>query len=164
MRFHFYMLVPILALALLPLVATADDPASRVSAPAQGSGPLERGRMIVYVPGVLVPQDALFDLGPLEGLGGVLLEGNLRLAGRIDYQAGNITAGIFQSTGRGKVLVTLPFTEHATVINGSVKMTDETGASHIYKPGDSYLMKQGTKILWEQEAPLLQKSFLNIVE
>jgi hypothetical protein len=132
---------------------------------SQGETMLVKGQMIVYVPGILVPQEELISLGPPEGLGGVILEGSAELSGRIDYQAGALTAGIFQAKSEKlKVRITMPFTEHGTIINGVFRMTDETGQTHVFKPGDSYLLKQGTVVVWDQFSPILQKSFFNVVE
>lgn len=118
--------------------------------------------MIVYVPSDPLPESE-FTFLPPEALGGEVLEGDLRIGVRVDYQEGNLTGGIFAAFGQGRALVTLPFTEHATVFYGTVTMTDETGQRHVYRPGDSYLIHQGTQILWEQNCPVLQKSFFNIM-
>lgn len=126
--------------------------------------PLQKGRMIVYVPGQRVPESELIPLGTPEAEGGEILEGNISLSGRIDYDVGNIMGGIFESRGAGKARVTLPRTEHATVIYGQVKMTDESGRVHVFREGDSYLMKRGTVIVWEQTCEILQKSVCNIRE
>lgn len=101
------------------------------------------------------------DLGPPEGLGGKVLEGTPRISARVDYQADGMMAGIFEST-TGKVEVTFPFTEHATILEGEVKITDSSGAAHTHAPGDSYLIRQGDVVLWEVRGPRVRKSFFNI--
>ena len=73
------------------------------SGPAQAQ-PLERGKMIVYRAGEKVPQAELQDLGPPEGLGGTVLEGDPKISARIDYAQGNLLGGVFQAT-RGTVLI-----------------------------------------------------------
>src|SRR5439155_8225070 len=88
--------------------------------------PLQKGKMIVYRAGEKVPQSELQDLGPPEGLGGMVLEGDPKISARIDYAAGNLLAGVFQAT-RGTVLIHFPFTEHATILTGEVQLTDEWG-------------------------------------
>lgn len=64
----------------------------------------------------------------------------------------------------GVLRVTYPFTEHATVLVGWMRITDENGKSDLYGPGDSYFIAQGTTVLVEVNTSILQKSFLNIVE
>jgi uncharacterized cupin superfamily protein len=125
---------------------------------------LSKGKMIIYVPGTHVSDEDFVPLGSPEQAGGQMLEGNLQLHGRIDYAVGNVTCGIFQCKGIGKAKVTIPVTEHATILYGDVVMTDETGKRHHFREGDSYLMKQGTTVIWEQSAPILQKSFFNLRE
>jgi uncharacterized cupin superfamily protein len=95
-----------------------------------------------------------------------VLSGTVLLKGRIDYSSGPVTGGIFQSqcTDQFKVRITMPFTEHGTVIHGVFVLTDESGQQHIFKPGDSYLIQQGSVVVWEQNDPLLQKSFFNVVQ
>jgi uncharacterized protein len=119
--------------------------------------------MIVYTLGQLVPESELIPLGTPEDLGGTVLEGDIELKGRIDFAANGMTAGIFQATTQHGVraLVHMPFTEHGTFIHGIVTLTDELGNSHIYRPGDSYFIQQGSNILWEQRVPIVQKSFFN---
>jgi uncharacterized cupin superfamily protein len=117
-------------------------------------------QMIVYRAGEKVPESQLVDLGPPEGLGGIVLEGDPKISARIDYAEGNLLAGVFQAT-RGKVLIYFPFTEHATILNGEVDLTDEWGNSARLGAGDSYLITQGTIILWEVRGERVQKTFFN---
>lgn len=117
--------------------------------------------MLVYAKGPLTDSPALVDLGPPEGLGGKVLEGTPKIAARVDYQADGMMAGIFEST-TGKIEVTFPFTEHATILEGEVQITDSSGTSHTYTPGDSYLIRQGDVVLWEVRGPRVRKSFFNI--
>ena len=84
-----------------------------------------------------------------------------RISARVDYQADGMMAGIFECT-TGKVEVTFPFTEHATVLEGEVKITDSSGIAHTYAPGDSYLIQQGDVVLWGVRGPRVRKSFFNI--
>ena len=120
-------------------------------------------QMIVYRAGEKVPESELVDLGPPEGLGGIVLEGDPKISARIDYAAGNLLAGVFQAT-RGEVQIHFPFTEHATVIEGAVTLTDETGQTVRLGPGDSYLIQQDSSILWRVMQSFVQKSFFNVVE
>lgn len=117
--------------------------------------------MLVYAKGPVADASALVDLGPPEGLGGKVLEGKPRISARVDYQADGMMAGIFECT-TGKVEVTFPFTEHATILEGEVEITDSAGNSHTYAVGDSYLIQQGQVVLWHVRGPLVRKSFFNI--
>src|SRR5438128_441575 len=127
-----------------------------------GSG-AATAQMIVYRAGEKVPESELADLGPPENLGGTVVSGDPKISARFDYGDGIATAGVFQAT-RGDVLIDFPFTEHATVIEGAVTLTDETGQTVRLLPGDSYLIKQDSLILWHVARSFVQKSFFSVVE
>ena len=135
----------------LAVGAIARFPGAAVAAPL---------RMIVYRAGEKVPETELFDLGPPEGLGGTVLEGDPKISARIDYAAGHLLAGVFQAT-RGTVLIHFPFSEHATILSGEVELTDEWGNSAHLGAGDSYFITQGSVILWEVRGARVQKTFFN---
>jgi hypothetical protein len=120
-------------------------------------------KMIVYSPGPIRDTSAFVSLGSADSLGGKVLEGEVKVFGRIDFSAGGMTAGLFMAT-RGKVEIHFPFTEHATILEGEVTITDESGQSHTYKPGDSYFIKQGQVVIWDVKGERVIKSFFNIVE
>lgn len=117
--------------------------------------------MLVYEPNMRVADEELVDLGDPAGLGGQVLEGSPRISARIDYQEDGMMAGIFEAT-TGKVLIHFPFTEHATIIEGEVKLTDEAGQTHTFRRGDSYFIQQGQVIVWDVRVPRVRKSFFNI--
>lgn len=117
--------------------------------------------MIVYQPNTVTPDADLVDLGPPEELGGKVLDGSPRISARIDFNSQGMVAGIFEAT-RGKVEVHFPFTEHATILEGEVTITDETGQSHTYRPGDTYFIKQGQVVIWDVPGERVRKSFFNI--
>jgi uncharacterized cupin superfamily protein len=119
--------------------------------------------MIVYSPGPIRDMSPFVSLGPPEGLGGKVLQGKPEIFARVDFSANGMTAGLFMST-RGRIEVTFPFTEHATMLEGEVTLTDQTGQTHTYKPGDSYFIKQGSVVIWEVKGERVIKSFFNIVE
>ena len=121
------------------------------------------GPMVVYRAGDEIPQSQLTDLGSPESLGGTVLSGDPKLSGRIDYQDGPATAGVFQAT-RGDAQIRFPFTEHATVVEGAVILRDEAGQTHRLDPGDSYLIKQDSSIFWHVAKAYVQNSFFNGVE
>ncbi len=117
--------------------------------------------MLVYQPNTASPDAEFIDLGAPEALGGKVLEGAPRITARIDFNHDGMLAGIFEAT-TGKVEVTFPFTEHATILEGEVAITDETGQTHTYRPGDSYFIKQGQVVIWDVQGPRVRKSFFNI--
>lgn len=100
------------------------------------------------------------DLGDPASLGGTVLQGAPRLTARIDYQEGGMMAGVCEVT-TGTVRIDFPFTEHATILEGEVRITDESGRAHTYRPGDSYLIREGQVVLWEVAGPRIRKSFFN---
>lgn len=105
----------------------------------------------------------LAPLGPPEALGGKVLEGTPEISARIDFRDRGMMAGIFAAT-TGKVEIHFPFTEHATIVEGEVTLTDQAGNSHTYRPGDSYFIQQGAVIIWDVEVPRVVKTFFNITE
>jgi uncharacterized protein len=119
--------------------------------------------MIAYVPHTSIADAEFASLGDPEGLGGKLIQGLPKLSARIDYQKDVMAGGIFEAT-TGIVEVHMPFTQHATVIEGEVTITDELGTSHTYKLGDTYLIKQGQVIIWEVSVQRVRLSFLTVVE
>src|SRR5262249_23250750 len=127
-------------------------------------GPTDHpGPMTIYERGEMIPESEMFDLGDPANLGGKVLSGDPKISARIDYAGGGMLDGVFQAT-RGQVLITYPFSEHATVRHGEVTLTDEGGASYKIKPGDAYLVKQGSNITWDVKGSRVQKSFCNLVE
>jgi uncharacterized cupin superfamily protein len=117
--------------------------------------------MLIYQPEQAIDDSSLVDLGAPSDLGGRVLEGDPKISARIDYQANGMTAGIFEAT-TGKVEINFPFTEHATIVEGEVIITDEDGKTHTYKPGDTYFIKQGQVVIWDVRGPRVRKSFFNI--
>lgn len=117
-------------------------------------------QMILYRAGVTVPASELMDLGDIGAIGGEILEGNPAASARFDYFVPGYSGGVFQVT-RGTIRVTYPFTEHATILNGVVRIRDEHGNEDVLSAGDSYLITQGSTILVEVLTPKLQKSFYN---
>ena len=148
--------------ALLPVVVAGACVFFAVPAPASASS-VEKGTMIIYRAGEKVPDSELADLGAPENLGGTVLEGEPKISARIDYAEGQLLAGVFQAT-RGKVRVHFPFTEHATVLNGEVELTDEFGNTARLEAGDSYFIRQGSVILWDVRGKAVQKTFFNRTE
>ncbi len=81
---------------------------------------------------------------------------------RIDFASGGIIGGVF-AQGPGKSEVIWPATEHGFVLEGEVTITDvSSGESVTYGPGDGWIIKQGTHILWEVKSERFVKSFLAV--
>lgn len=120
-------------------------------------------QMLVYPCRMRVADEELMDLGDPAGLGGEVLEGSPKISARIDFSQNGFMAGIFEAT-TGKVRINFPFTEHATIIEGEVTLTDESGQTHTFRPGDSYLIQQGQIILWDVKGRRVRKSFYNYTQ
>ena len=121
---------------------------------------LHKGAMLVYRAGEKVRESDLVDLGPPANLGGTVLEGDPRISARTDYAAGALLGGVFQAT-RGRARIEFPFTEHATILNGEVELTDQSGNHARLEAGDSYHITQGSIVLWEVRGQAVQKTFFN---
>jgi uncharacterized cupin superfamily protein len=119
--------------------------------------------MKVYSPKVAVDISTLASLGPPDALGGQVLSGQPELFGRVDFHKGNLMGGLFMAT-TGLIRVTFPFTEHATILEGEVTLTDATGVTQTFRPGDSYIIRQGQVILWDVKGKHVIKSFFNYTE
>jgi hypothetical protein len=156
LRFHGDFLLGVAVL----LAQLALSPALANPPPAPQTLP---GEMLVYSPKKSVDLSTLFSLGPPEALGGQVLMGTPQLYGRIDFQQGNMLGGLFMAT-TGMIRVTFPFTEHATILEGEVTLTDETGKTQTFKAGDSYFIRQGSVILWDVKGAYVVKSFFNVTE
>jgi uncharacterized cupin superfamily protein len=173
LRFHGSMLLGVsvvIALLAIPSALASEKSAQPVpdtAAPAASAVPPvvapPVGVMVVYTPKKPVDKSTLVPFPPPEVLGGEVLTGNPKLFGRIDFQQGNMLGGLFMAT-TGLIRVTFPFTEHATILEGEVTLTDETGKSHKYKAGDSYFIRQGSVILWDVKGKYVIKSFFNVTE
>jgi len=119
--------------------------------------------MIVYSPKNRVDHSEFQPLGSAESLGGRVIAGSPDLTGRIDMMGNGMMAGIFKAT-TGRVEILFPFTEHGTILEGEVIMTDEAGQSHTFRKGDSYLVRKGQRIIWDVKGRYVVKSFFNTVQ
>jgi uncharacterized cupin superfamily protein len=142
------------------LSAVAPTDATAMPGPSAATFGLQAGRMVVYKAGEAISESQLSDLGAPADLGGTVLEGDPKISARIDHAHEGVLAGVFQAT-RGKVLIHFPFTEHATILEGEVRLTDQWGNHQSLQAGDSYFIRQGSDIVWEVQGPRVQKSFFN---
>jgi uncharacterized cupin superfamily protein len=156
--FHFVGLGATLAMSALVVGCAYPEPTAESVGTADAA--IKVGQMIVYEAGHPVSEDDLVDLGPPASLGGTVLEGHPKISARIDYNNAGLLAGVFQAT-TGKIHIHFPFTEHATILDGEVTLTDPVGHTHHFQAGDSYLIQQGTDILWEVRGCHVQKSFID---
>jgi hypothetical protein len=168
-RLHRLLGLGVVALAGLLTACGGEQPLEGFEATSTTAAALEGAEttatpMLVYSPrGKAVSGAGFVSLGAPESLGGRVLEGNPEIFARIDYSRNGTTAGLFKAT-TGKIEILFPFTEHATILEGEVTLTDETGQSHTYKAGDSYFIRQGQVIVWDVKGRQVIKSFLNTVE
>lgn len=130
--------------------------------PSEVVDPSNPQAMIFYSPKGPVDTASLRSFGAPADLGGRVLAGNPQISGRIDYIQDNMTAGVFMVT-TGKVEITFPFTEHATILEGEVILTDEAGQTRTLKAGDSYFVRQNQVVTCEVKGKQLIKSFFNVV-
>jgi uncharacterized protein len=154
-RFHAGMLLPRGNNAVATSLFEELPSATRETDSAEG--------MQVYSPKNRVDLESLMWLGPPGPMGGEVLSGEPRLYGRFDFREGNVAAGVFMAT-TGLIRVTFPFTEHATILEGEVTITDEAGQTRSLKAGDSYFIRQNQVILWDVKGQHVLKSFFNITE
>jgi uncharacterized protein len=119
--------------------------------------------MLAYSPAPIQDTSAFVYLGTPEGPGVKILEGTPEASIQLDFNAEGMRAGLFMAT-RGKVELTFPNTEHATILEGEVTLTDESGQTHTYRPGDSYFITQGQVIIWEVKGERVIKSFFNYAD
>lgn len=91
------------------------------------------------------------------------ISNDLKAEFRIDLLMGPIAAGEFRQQA-GSAVLSWPFTEHAFLYEGSVEITDlATGEKAAYGPGDGWIVKQGSRTLWNVLEPI-RKSFFQYTE
>jgi uncharacterized protein len=90
--------------------------------------------------------------GKLSDLGAQILEGgDIGAFGKMTHGAPTdaVSAAYF-GTNQGKFRLVYPFSEQATVVQGEVRLTDEsTGETRTFKAGDSWFVTKGTSTVWE---------------
>ncbi|WP_343731902.1 cupin domain-containing protein [Duganella sp.] len=113
-----------------------------------------------------IRQQDLHLIGPVSLLGATIEAGTVDAyaLGTFGAPADAVSAGYFGVT-RGVFRMTYPFNEQATVVQGSVKLTDvASGASVVYQTGDSWFVTQGTEVLWEIQSDFFIKHFFAVVQ
>jgi uncharacterized cupin superfamily protein len=73
-----------------------------------------------------------------------------------------LTVGLFEAT-QGRFSFTYPFNELATLIEGELEITDESGNSVTYKGGDgrSWFIRKGATVIWHVKSETARKSFFS---
>ncbi len=104
--------------------------------------------------------DGLEPWGAPEDVGCTTLSGAPQLFGRIDVGSfdSQVMAGVYKATF-GKFQVPYPFHEHVCIVKGQVELTDETGKTYTFGPGDSWIVKKGETITWDVQSDHVLKTF-----
>lgn len=101
--------------------------------------------------------------GSLSKLGAEILEGgDVQAYGDATHgePTDPINAGYF-GTSKGTYRLVYPFSEQATILQGEVRITDEsTGQSALFRTGDSWFVEKGTPTLWEVLSDGFTKHYL----
>ncbi len=94
-----------------------------------------------------------------------VLEGNPVQSGRFDYSkcSDTVIAGEWCCT-RGRFRLLYPFAEMATILDGRIIVTDESGISITLERGDSFFVGQGETAEWEIIEDMRKSYFLFIDE
>lgn len=105
------------------------------------------------------------EIGSVSNLGAEVRSGNPEA--KILFKQGspetNVAVAYFQAT-QGVFLVDYPFSEHGTVVDGQVTLTDEaTGQSIDYSVGDSWYIAKGSRIVFDVKTPAFTKHYLSIL-
>ncbi|NOR25124.1 MAG: DUF861 domain-containing protein [Desulforhopalus sp.] len=64
-----------------------------------------------------------------------------------DHSSGNFKAGIWDCTA-GSWEHNHPKLEFCYIVEGSVKIVEKDGPTHIYNAGDSFVVPKGTPVTW----------------
>ncbi|MFC0180165.1 cupin domain-containing protein [Thorsellia kenyensis] len=107
----------------------------------------------------------LHKIGSITLLGSTVIEGDPQASAlsTLGEPSDNLNGGYFACT-HGKFSMTYPFTEYATVLSGSLALTNElTGERTVYGPGDSWIVEKGTPVTWEVLSDEFVKHYLACV-
>jgi uncharacterized cupin superfamily protein len=111
-------------------------------------------------------QQDLHPIGSVANLGATVEAGDVQAfaLGTFGSPTDPVSAGYFGVT-RGTFRMTYPFNEQATVVQGSVRLTDvAAGTSVTYDAGDSWFVTQGTEVLWEIQSDFFVKHYFAVVD
>lgn len=114
-------------------------------------------------PFLLTDTDLQLDAwGAPEDIGATTLDGPIAVSGRILFGAtdGPFFGGTYAAT-TGRYRVTYGFHEHATLIEGRLRITsDASGETVTYGPGDSWYIAKGETVIWTIDSDRIVKSYL----
>lgn len=105
-------------------------------------------------------QNGLVPWPSLEEEGAKNIEGNPEQSARCGFGSlqHKMISGVWECT-KGKFLLEYPCHEMATILEGRIALTDETGIRREYGPGDSHFAEKGENILWEVLTEKVVKAF-----
>ncbi len=104
----------------------------------------------------------LDDWGRPEDIGAVTVQGPIALSGKILIGGLDqpLFGGLYAAT-RGIYRVVYGFHEHATLLEGELKITEVgSGQDVVYGPGDSWIIKKHTAVIWEIRSESILKSYI----
>lgn len=108
----------------------------------------------------------MVDIGSVANLGAEVLAGNPEAKGSflVGNPETNLAVAFFYCT-KGSFRVDYPFSEHGTVLNGTVTLTNEaTGQKETYEQGDSWYINKGDVVVFDIETEDFLKHYMSIVE
>ncbi|MBU6397155.1 MAG: DUF861 domain-containing protein [Rhodospirillales bacterium] len=116
--------------------------------------------MLAFKLGSAVP--TLDVWGRPEDIGAETLDGPMQVSGKLLFGTLETpVSGGFYAASHGRYRVTYPFHEHATLLEGELRLTDvSTGQSETYGAGDSWIIAKGTTIIWHVLSPRILKSYI----
>jgi uncharacterized cupin superfamily protein len=116
--------------------------------------------MLAFKLGSTAP--ALDAWGNPEDIGAATLDGPMQVSGKLVFGTLETpVSGGFYAASQGRYRVTYPFHEHATLLEGELRLTDETtGQSETYGPGDSWIIAKGTTVIWHILSTRILKSYI----
>jgi uncharacterized cupin superfamily protein len=106
----------------------------------------------------------MVEIGSITNLGSTVIEGDPQASiAMIDGAPEDpVACAIFKCT-QGVFTMQYPFTEHATIIEGNVKLKDlDTGEEETFGPGDSWFVTQGSNIEWHVISEHFVKHYLSV--
>ncbi len=79
-----------------------------------------------------------------------VIEGNPTEIGHTYFtdDTGQLTAGVWECTPCTSQIDSYPVDEFCFILSGVVVVTDDTGHSETFKPGDSFVIPKGLKCTW----------------
>lgn len=110
-----------------------------------------------------LPEMAL--IGSVTHLGSKVIEGDPQASiAMVDGGPEDAVAcGIFKCT-KGVFSMQYPFTEHATILQGELRLKDlDTGEVNTFGPGDSWFVKQGSNVEWHVISEFFVKHYFSVV-